>query len=64
MTKKMIDPPEGWKYGFPMEYTPLEGETMKEFVVRNGYPQALLNIYNNSFYCRFYWQEGPNEIVV
>lgn len=35
----MIDPPSGWRYGFPMGYTPNEGETMEEFIVRHGYPK-------------------------
>lgn len=35
---KMIDPPAGWQYGFPKPYTPLPGETLLEWLVREGYP--------------------------
>lgn len=37
-TTKMIDPPGGWQYGFPKPYTPLPGETLVEWLVREGYP--------------------------
>lgn len=37
--KIWVDPPSGWRYGFPKlwndDYEPLE-----EFLVNNGYPQS------------------------
>ena len=35
---KMIDPPEGWKYGFPKVYDPEEGEDLHTWLARKGYP--------------------------
>lgn len=35
----MYDPPSGWKYGFPKPYLPLPGETLKETLLRDGYPE-------------------------
>ena len=35
----LYDPPAGWRYGFPKEYKPLEGETIEETLLRDGYPQ-------------------------
>jgi hypothetical protein len=34
----LYDPPSGWKYGFPKPYKPLEGETLTETLIRDGYP--------------------------
>lgn len=36
--KRMIDPPGGWRYGFPKVYDPLPKETLGEWLLRNGYP--------------------------
>ena len=35
----IYDPPSGWRYGFPKTYLPLEGETLVETLLRDGYPQ-------------------------
>lgn len=56
MTKKtMIDPPSGWKYGFP-KVIPLEylNRTL-EWLVENGYPQKEIDSCGKHFYCR-YWE--------
>lgn len=38
MTKKlMVDPPSGWRYGFPKELK--EGTTYKELLLKSGYPE-------------------------
>ena len=38
-TSILIDPPSGWKYGFPMVYDIDETtETLIEWLVRKGYP--------------------------
>lgn len=46
------DPPSGWMYGFPKEYDPLPNETLKETLIRDGYPASEINdcILNH---CRF-----------
>lgn len=33
-----IDPPTGWMYGFPCEFKPKEGQTLRDFVEEKGYP--------------------------
>jgi len=58
MTKVlMIDPPSGWKYGFPK---PLPSSRSDEFntlqwLVENGYPQREIDNHGKYFYCR-YWE--------
>lgn len=39
--KRMYDPPTGWRYGFPKEYKPLEGETLADTLRRDGYPESM-----------------------
>lgn len=37
---KLIDPPDGWMYGFPKRYEPMENELLDEWLIRNGYPKS------------------------
>jgi len=39
----LYDPPEGWRYGFPRTYSPLEGESLEETLLRDGYPKKLID---------------------
>lgn len=60
---RMIDPPEGWRYGFPKEYTNIEfdrdeGSGMKRWLVENGYPQKVIDQYKDHFYIRM-WDDLP-----
>lgn len=36
-----VDPPQGWRYGFPKLYVPAKGGDMTEWMIRNGYPETL-----------------------
>lgn len=36
---RWIDPPSGWKYGFPRPYDPVLGQSIDEWLLANGYPQ-------------------------
>ena len=57
----MVDPPGGWKYGFPKLYDPSKEEgTMYDWLVRQGYPQSEIDRYDGQFYCRF-WNWYPEE---
>jgi hypothetical protein len=59
----MVDPPEGWKYGFPK---PMHEEyfTLKEdfdfgrWLVSEGYPQSIIDGFpNKEISCRCWWAE-------
>lgn len=52
---KMIDPPEGWKYGFPKPI-PDHVSNPKQWLIDNGYPQSIMDGYGENFHCR-YWEE-------
>lgn len=47
----IYDPPSGWLYGFPRPYKPLPGESLKDTLIRDGYPAKLAE--SGSKYCRF-----------
>lgn len=56
----VIDPPEGWRYGFP-KVIPDDVQDERKWLVENGYPQEEIDKLANSkygdlFYCR-YWEE-------
>jgi hypothetical protein len=45
---KIIDPPEGWKYGFPKKCTE-DCDDLNKWLTDNGYPEELLKRFGN--YC-------------
>ena len=55
-----IDPPSGWKYGFPMAVPDPAPENMLEWLVSKGYPQWEIDKMKNHFYCN-HWQEEIEE---
>lgn len=56
VTKRMIDPPRGWEYGFPKEAPPDGTDTLK-WLVEQGYPQKLIDELGRSFYCSYFYVE-------
>lgn len=54
-TVRMIDPPSGWKYGFPM-VMPEDVDNVIKWLVEQGYPQAEIDACGDHFYCR-YWEK-------
>lgn len=58
MTK--YDPPGGSLYGFPKEYKPLEGETLEETLVRDGYSAKEFDIKGKAYGVRF-WESADDK---
>jgi hypothetical protein len=56
MKRHMIDPPSGWKYGFPKEL-PSGIENVLSWLVENGYPQAEIDRLGEHFYCSHWYRE-------
>jgi hypothetical protein len=42
MKQKWIDPPGGWKYGFPKVLE--EGKSYKELLIESGYPEEDMEL--------------------
>jgi len=57
----MIDPPSGWKYGFPKPI-PDKVENVLEWLVSEGYPQSEIDACGKHFYCR-YWETEMDWII-
>lgn len=52
---KMVDPPSGWKYGFPKPMPELKTEEEKiQWFLDNGYPKELIN-QGMLEYCRYFY---------
>jgi hypothetical protein len=51
----MIDPPSGWKYGFP-KVIPKEVTNTVQWLLDNGYPQKEIDACGDYFFCR-HWEE-------
>ena len=49
--KILIDPPNGWRHGFPKEYDTYRDPPIREWLVKEGYPQQEID------------QLGPNLVV-
>ena len=56
--KQMVDPPSGWKYGFPKSW---DGKgDMYEWLVAEGYPQEEIDKMGKYFFVRC-WEEETKE---
>jgi hypothetical protein len=51
----MIDPPQGWLFGFPKEISEsvLIDGNIKEWLIENGYPKGIIDSFGENFICRF-----------
>lgn len=54
----MIDPPDGWLYGFPKEYTATKDEKLTDWLLANGYPEDKLKL---AEFSRFWYVELQEE---
>lgn len=50
--KIMIDPPNGWRYGFPKEFNPARDGDVRMWLVANGYPQHEIDSCKSAFTVR------------
>lgn len=49
---RMVDPPNGWRYGFPKACPDDRWDDMEEWLIEQGYPQAEKDKYVNCFMVR------------
>ena len=60
MKVHMIDPPDGWKYGFPKAVPNPAPEDMMAWLVSEGYPQKEIDRMGDHFYCS-HWEEENDD---
>ena len=54
-----IDPPSGWKYGFP-KIIPDDVDDTEKWLLENGYPQAEIDACGKHFYVRTWFEEDKD----
>lgn len=60
MAQMFVDPPQGWRFGFP-KIIPQDIEDHREWLIENGYPEALMDEYGEHFYCRYWIEPDKGE---
>jgi len=60
----MIDPPSGWKYGFPKAVPEDRRYDFIKWLVEQGYPQSEIDTLGEHFYCRFWEQADESQATV
>ena len=53
----IIDPPSGWKYGFPKPIPEDRKNDVLVWLVEQGYPQSEIDDLGDYFPCRYWEQE-------
>lgn len=59
MKKTMIDPPSGWKYGFPKEL-PEGVKSIRSWLVKNGYPEFEIDKLGDHFFYKTWEVQDDN----
>lgn len=50
----MVDPPSGWKYGFPKTYDETKDGPFEQFLLNSGYPKKDVDFAMQYIRC---WEE-------
>jgi hypothetical protein len=58
---KMIDPPSGWRYGFPKLIPEERNNDVLVWLVEQGYPQEEIDDLEEYFYCRYWEHSEPSS---
>jgi hypothetical protein len=61
MRIQMIDPPAGWRYGFPKPYVPGDENSLDGWLLANGYPQHEVDQWPKGVPCRLYWVDWGDK---
>jgi hypothetical protein len=59
-SKIWVDPPEGWRYGFPAIYDPDTDGVMRDWIISKGYPAKLIQEYGDSWAVRCWSAKEPH----
>jgi len=62
--KLWVDPPEGWRYGFPKVWDSIQDANMRTWLEQSGYPKEVMKGYGKWFAVRqwaFVEQDNATE---
>ena len=57
----IIDPPSGWKYGFPKPIPEDRKSDVLVWLVEQGYPQSEIDDLGDYFPCRYWKEKEPKQ---
>lgn len=58
--KYYVDPPSGWKYGFPKVFDTEVDGVMREWLIEQGYPPFEIDACGDYFFVR-QWAYEPKD---
>jgi hypothetical protein len=58
--KIWVDPPSGWRYGFPKIHNSEVDGDIQEWIIREGYPESEIRKLGKYFYWRS-WEATEQE---
>ena len=58
----IIDPPSGWKYGFPKQFPANRRDDVEKWLVEEGYPQEEIDKLRGCFICRLWEEPDENKV--
>jgi hypothetical protein len=61
MSRLWVDPPEGWKFGFPAIYDPVNDGKMRDWIISKGYPVQIIKEYGDQWMVRSWYAEEPDK---
>ena len=59
----LIDPPAGWRYGFPKPYDNPNNLPLENWLLANGYPQHEIDNHGAKYYRFLGTQEEVDDIM-
>lgn len=57
--KVYIDPPSGWRHGFPAVYDPVQDGSVRDWLISKGYPEKDIDFALK--YCRVWPAEDLED---
>ena len=58
----LIDPPQGWAYGFPKKLPSPPPDNLHQWLIEQGYPEAEIKSYGNYFFCRYIGEDDTDVV--
>lgn len=56
-----VDPPSGWRYGFPKKWNKERDGDMHQWLVDEGYPQSMIDRLGAAFFVRCWYDSDQIE---
>ena len=61
--KVWVDPPSGWRYGFPKVWDQALNPDFNAWLIAEGYPWNVKESYGQYFYCRQWPADDTSQLL-